>query len=63
MNNKCVGAQYIPEFVNETEAMDQSGNPFNCFLKYNSSGMEKNLSGLERISICLAGECEGVDGG
>jgi hypothetical protein len=52
----CVGGGFIPEWWNQTQAMEQSGAmPYNCFMKSNSSGIKKNDRVLEVVGLCLLG--------
>lgn len=57
----CVGGGFIPEWWNQTKAMDESGGmPYNCFLKSNDTGVGKNDRVIEVVSLCLDGACGGA---
>lgn len=54
----CVGGGFIPEWWNQTKAMDESGGmPYNCFLKHNDTGVVRNDRVIEVVSLCLTGYC------
>lgn len=60
----CVGGGFIPEWWNQSKAMDESGGmPYNCFLKSNDSGTGRNEKSVEVVSLCLDGACGDVLGG
>ncbi|KAF1939308.1 hypothetical protein EJ02DRAFT_259078 [Clathrospora elynae] len=53
----CVGGGFIPEWWNQSKAMDESGGmPYNCFLKSNGSGVARNDRRIEVVSLCLFGD-------
>ncbi|KAF2028989.1 hypothetical protein EK21DRAFT_113366 [Setomelanomma holmii] len=57
----CVGGGFIPEWWNQSRAMDESGGmPYNCFLKSNDSGTGRNEKNVEVVSLCLADACKDV---
>tara|TARA_R110002003_G_scaffold48_33_gene4224 strand:- start:239 stop:976 length:738 start_codon:yes stop_codon:yes gene_type:complete len=60
----CVGGGFIPEWWNQSRAMEESGGmPYNCFLKSNDSGTGRNEKNVEVVSLCLGGACGDVLGG
>lgn len=59
----CVGGGFIPEWWNQTKAMDESGGmAYNCFLKSNASGIARNDKKYEVVALCLDGWCDDVSG-
>lgn len=63
-DRKCVGGGFIPEWWNQSKAMDESGGtPYNCFLKSGDKGTGRNEKGVEVVSLCLEGACGDVFGG
>ncbi|EAT77415.2 hypothetical protein HBH56_213590 [Parastagonospora nodorum] len=55
---QCVGGGFIPEWVNQSQAMEQSGGmPYNCFLKSNDTGTGRNNKNFEVVSLCMQGAC------
>jgi hypothetical protein len=62
-DRKCVGAGFIPTWWDQQTAMKESaGMPFNCFLKTNTSGIERNNESFEVVALCMDGECDGIQG-
>ena len=60
-DRSCVGGGFIPEWWNQTQAMDESGNmPYNCFLKSNTSGIARNNKKYEVVALCIEGQCDDV---
>jgi hypothetical protein len=60
---ECVGGGFIPQWVNQSQAMEQSGGmPYNCFLKSNDTGTARNNKDIEIVSLCMQGACLGVMG-
>ncbi|KAH5594146.1 hypothetical protein HBI17_168650 [Parastagonospora nodorum] len=59
----CVGAGFIPDFVNQTMAtLARNGASFNCFLQSNTTGIMPNdeeRKGLEVVALCLGWQCPG----
>lgn len=59
----CVGGGFIPEWWNQTRAMDESGGmAYNCFLKSNASGIARNDKKYEVVALCLDAWCDDVSG-
>ncbi|KAF3050798.1 hypothetical protein E8E11_000477 [Didymella keratinophila] len=59
----CVGGGFIPEWWNQTRAMDESGGmAYNCFLKSNASGVARNDKKYEVVALCLDAWCDDVLG-
>lgn len=59
----CVGGGFVPEWWNQTKAMDESGGmAYNCFLKSNASGIARNDKKYEVVALCLDGWCDDVLG-
>lgn len=59
----CVGGGFIPEWWNQTRAMDESGGmAYNCFLKSNASGIARNDKKYEVVALCLDAWCDDVLG-
>jgi hypothetical protein len=58
----CVGAGFIPRWVNQTLASKMNnGTPFNCFPQANASNIAQNdASDLEVVALCLEGKCNGA---
>lgn len=57
----CVGGGFIPEWWNQTRAMDESGSmAYNCFLKSNASGIARNDKKYEVVALCLDTWCDDV---
>jgi len=55
----CVGGGFIPEWWNQTRAMDESGGmAYNCFLKSNVSGIARNNKAYEVVALCVDGSCD-----
>ncbi|KAH7128450.1 hypothetical protein B0J11DRAFT_271411 [Dendryphion nanum] len=54
---KCIGVGYVPRWVDQTVAMRELGDPFNCFLKKSTANVARNDRAFEVISMCLDGEC------
>jgi hypothetical protein len=53
----CIGGGYIPEWWNQTKAMDEDDDrPYNCFLKSKAGSVFKNDRVIEVVSLCLGGE-------
>lgn len=60
---RCVGAGFIPEWWNQTQAMVESKiAPYNCFLKANTTGIERNSEKFEVIALCLGNNCDNISG-
>ncbi|KAF2466880.1 uncharacterized protein BDR25DRAFT_376418, partial [Lindgomyces ingoldianus] len=55
----CVGASFVPSWVNASLALLESARPSNCFLKYkaDAGGWAANKRGVEVVAICLEGRC------
>ena len=55
----CVGGGFIPEWVDQRQAIAQNGpSPFNCYLKNGTRGIRPNDRTIEVVSLCLDGECQ-----
>lgn len=54
---ECVGGGFVPEFVNQTLAMNELDLPFNCWLKSSTKGLTNNTSRFQVVAICLNGRC------
>lgn len=63
-DRSCVGGGFIPEWWNQSKAMEESGGmPYNCFLKSGDKGTGRNEKGVEVVALCLGGACGDVLGG
>ncbi|KAF2026080.1 hypothetical protein EK21DRAFT_92720 [Setomelanomma holmii] len=49
----CIGATFVPAWINRTLAMLMVGMSGNCFLKYNASGYPENYNKEEVLGVCL----------
>ncbi|KAJ8118953.1 hypothetical protein OPT61_g165 [Boeremia exigua] len=55
----CVGGGFIPEWWNQTRAMDESGRmPYNCFLKSSVSGIARNDKDYEVVALRVDGSLD-----
>jgi hypothetical protein len=52
-DKKCLGATFVPDWWNQTVAMEEKGRPFNCFLMSNMTVVNKNDKNYEIVSLCL----------
>ena len=57
INKKCLGATFVPAWINKTLAQVRVQRPGNCFLKYNASGYPPNTAPEDIIVVCLEGKC------
>ncbi|KAF9695035.1 hypothetical protein EKO04_007080 [Ascochyta lentis] len=59
----CLGASFVPRWWNQTLAMEQKNEPFNCFLMENNTIINRNQLGFEVVALCLKDACRGLIGG
>jgi hypothetical protein len=60
-DGSCVGAGYLPSWVNQTAGAEaQGGQPFNCNLMKSTQGIKRNDNEIEVVALCLPGQCNNV---
>lgn len=57
INKTCIGATFVPAWVNRTLALSKVDRPSNCFLKYAAPGYPRNGRDDEVVVVCLEGKC------
>lgn len=56
----CLGASFVPQWWNQTRAMERKRAPFNCFLMGENKTMFANELGWEVVALCLDDSCPGL---
>ncbi|KAH7390446.1 hypothetical protein BKA66DRAFT_568393 [Pyrenochaeta sp. MPI-SDFR-AT-0127] len=57
INKTCIGATFVPAWVDRTLALRNVNRPSNCFLKYDAQGYPGNKREDEVVVACLEGKC------
>ena len=57
----CLGAGFVPNWWNQTRAMEAKNEPFNCFLMGQNTSIIPNEMDFEIVALCLSKDaCSGV---
>ena len=59
----CLGTSFVPRWWNQTRAMEDKNNPFNCFLMGENDKLHMNDLGFEVVALCLHDACGGLVNG
>lgn len=56
----CLGASFVPQWWNQTAAMERKRAPFNYFLMDDNKTVFANDLGFEVVALCLDESCPGL---